>query len=146
MPKNRKALVEAFIDSVRDLHRAMWQRQDASLKHFNLQPAQVRVLFFVRHRQPVGAKDIAHVFGVTPSAATQLVDSLVRKGYLRRVPDPDDRRKLRLELSKKSRERFDRFRTEHFAIAKKVLAPLGDADLTTLIRIQRKIAVPASRR
>jgi DNA-binding MarR family transcriptional regulator len=41
--------------------------------------------------------------GVTKQAASQLVDTLVSRGYLHRGPDPDDRRRMRIELTDRGR-------------------------------------------
>jgi DNA-binding MarR family transcriptional regulator len=37
--------------------------------------------------------------GVTKQAVSQVIDLLVNRGYLEREPDPDDRRRVRLELT-----------------------------------------------
>ena len=42
--------------------------------------------------------------GVTKQAFSQLVDSLVLRGYVERAADPDDRRRLRLTLTVRGQE------------------------------------------
>ena len=53
-------------------------------------------------------KEIAERLGVTQGAASQIIDKLVRKGPLERVPDEKDRRCVRITLSKAGLERHRR--------------------------------------
>jgi DNA-binding MarR family transcriptional regulator len=51
--------------------------------------------------------DVARDFGVSKQAASKLIDTLVIRGYLRRGTDPEDRRRLTLELTERGREAAD---------------------------------------
>ena len=46
-----------------------------------------------RHGAPMG--DVVRGLGVSKQAGSQVVDTLVVRGYLERTPDPDDRRRRR---------------------------------------------------
>jgi DNA-binding MarR family transcriptional regulator len=48
--------------------------------------------------------DIAALVGTSKQAASQLVDTLVTRGYLSREPAPDDRRKVVLRLTGRGEE------------------------------------------
>jgi DNA-binding MarR family transcriptional regulator len=54
-------------------------------------------------RAPATASELAMHLGVTKQAAAQLVDYLVERGYLRRDPDPTDRRARLLVLTEHGR-------------------------------------------
>ncbi len=43
--------------------------------------------------------ELARLLRYNAGAMTRMLDKLEQRGYLRRVPDPDDRRALRLELT-----------------------------------------------
>src|ERR1700760_981618 len=49
------------------------------------------------------ASDIARDFGISKQAASKLIDTLVIRGYLERGIDPEDRRRLTLELTERRR-------------------------------------------
>ncbi|MFT3866620.1 MAG: MarR family transcriptional regulator [Solirubrobacterales bacterium] len=49
------------------------------------------------------AGDVARDFGVSKQAASKLIDTLVIRGYLERGVDPEDRRRLTLELTERGR-------------------------------------------
>jgi DNA-binding MarR family transcriptional regulator len=51
--------------------------------------------------------DVARDFGVSKQAASKLIDTLVIRGYLERGTDPEDRRRLTLELTERGREAAD---------------------------------------
>jgi DNA-binding MarR family transcriptional regulator len=50
--------------------------------------------------------EIITALGVSKQAAGQLVDTLVARGYLDRSPDPEDRRRLTVELTERGRVAF----------------------------------------
>jgi DNA-binding MarR family transcriptional regulator len=49
------------------------------------------------------ATNVGHDFGISKQAASKLIDILVIRGYISRGVDPDDRRKLSLELTDRGR-------------------------------------------
>jgi len=49
------------------------------------------------------ASDVARDFGISKQAASKLIDTLVIRGYVSRGVDPDDRRRLSLELTDRGR-------------------------------------------
>jgi DNA-binding MarR family transcriptional regulator len=53
------------------------------------------------------AGDVARDFGISKQAASKLIDTLVIRGYVERGTDPEDRRRLTLELTDRGREAAD---------------------------------------
>jgi DNA-binding MarR family transcriptional regulator len=51
--------------------------------------------------------DVARDFGISKQAASKLIDTLVVRGYVERGTDPEDRRRLTLELTERGREAAD---------------------------------------
>jgi DNA-binding MarR family transcriptional regulator len=61
-----------------------------------------------RHGGSVGSVgNVAKDFGISKQAASKLVDTLVVRGYVERGTDPEDRRRLTLELTERGREAAD---------------------------------------
>jgi DNA-binding MarR family transcriptional regulator len=48
--------------------------------------------------------NVAHDFGISKQAASKLIDTLVVRGYVERGVDPEDRRRLTLELTDRGQE------------------------------------------
>lgn len=61
--------------------------------------SQVHALKHLHRLGPMSAGDLARSLGHDAGAMTRLLDQLEDKGYLRRKPDPQDRRALRIELT-----------------------------------------------
>jgi DNA-binding MarR family transcriptional regulator len=52
-------------------------------------------------------QDLPAGLGVSKQAVSQAIDALVHRGYVDRSPDPDDRRRIALELTERGREVLD---------------------------------------
>jgi DNA-binding MarR family transcriptional regulator len=61
-----------------------------------------------RHGGSVGSVgNVSKDFGISKQAASKLIDALVVRGYVERGVDPDDRRRLTLELTDRGAEAAD---------------------------------------
>src|ERR1700743_519707 len=56
--------------------------------------------------RPMAAGRIAELSGLSTGAVTGVIDRLERAGYVRRVRDPHDRRKVLVEVSRGSLARY----------------------------------------
>ena len=97
----------ALIDA---LGRAVVQFQDATQKYdeavgeiFALGPTERLCLSFL-WSGPKTASAIAKHTRLTPAAVTALIDRLERRGFVRRTPDPTDRRKVLVEAGEETRK------------------------------------------
>jgi DNA-binding MarR family transcriptional regulator len=59
------------------------------------------------HEERLQMSDIVTGMNVSPTAVTKLVDMLVEDDCVRRVPDPDDKRKFWVEMMPHGRELFE---------------------------------------
>ena len=60
---------------------------------------ELRCLNIIENSRGLTAGDLAVQAGITPGAVTGVIDRLERAGYARRVPDPGDRRRVRVEVT-----------------------------------------------
>ncbi len=98
------------------------------------------VLRIVYQNEGIGVKEISHRLGISSSAATQLVDSLVRKGYLIREESPEDRRALRISLTVKTRELIDVTSARALGAVQSHFDVLTDEELHTFYKLCVKVA------
>jgi DNA-binding MarR family transcriptional regulator len=83
--------------------------------------------------------ELADAAGVTRATMTGLIDTLERDGYVKREPDPDDRRMMSVRLTTRG-ERFLRdFLPSHFKSMASVMGTLSEAERKTLVRLLGKI-------
>jgi len=83
--------------------------------------------------------ELAEAAGVTRATMTGLIDTLERDGFVKREPDPDDRRMMSVRLTAAG-ERFLRgFLPGHFQAVASLMSPLSEAERKTLVRLLGKL-------
>ncbi len=90
-------------------------------------------------QEPMTMGEVGQALDVPLSTATRIVDLLVENGYVQRVPDPDDRRVVRVTLTDTGLEMY---RTIEGFIRKRVerlLQVLTPEEQETLIGLMRKL-------
>ncbi|MFE7180766.1 MarR family winged helix-turn-helix transcriptional regulator [Streptomyces erythrochromogenes] len=118
-----RLLAEQLLRLTRRLHRI----QKRHMVPLGITPAQSRLLRLVSHyegEQPPRMADLAARLEVVPRAVTTLVDGLEAAACVRRVPDPANRRVIRIELTDTGRATLRRLRNARTDAAEEILAPL----------------------
>ncbi len=77
------------------LHDAM----DRELEPHDITTAQWVVILMLANGVAHTSSEICHVMTCDPGAMTRMIDRLERKGFVRRVRSPADRRSVKLELT-----------------------------------------------
>lgn len=68
-----------------------------------LTPSQLSVLSTVHRNGPLTLGELAECEQVAPPTITRVVSKLEDAGYLQRLPDPDDRRVARVQVTEEAR-------------------------------------------
>ncbi|MEE4492537.1 MarR family transcriptional regulator [Streptomyces sp. NBC_00464] len=107
------------------LTRRLQRIQGRQLEPIGITPAQFRLLRTVAHCDgPPRMADLAQRLDVVPRAVTTLVDGLEASGRVRRIPDPDSRRVVRIEITEEGIATLRSLRNARRAAAEEILAPL----------------------
>ncbi|MFD8687416.1 MarR family winged helix-turn-helix transcriptional regulator [Streptomyces sp. NPDC059651] len=107
------------------LTRRLQRIQSRQLEPIGITPAQFRLLRTVAHCEgPPRMADLAQRLDVVPRAVTTLVDGLEAGGRVRRIPDPDSRRVVRIEITEEGIATLRSLRSARRAAAEEILAPL----------------------
>lgn len=92
--KSRADLVAEIEDGVRDnggrgqlLHQAIAER-------FGLNPTDMKCVDLARSEPRLTAGRLAEITGMSTSATTAVLDRMERAGFIERMRDPDDRRRV----------------------------------------------------
>ena len=99
-----------------------------SLSHFE-------ILMYLAERENVTMKDIASLLHITPPSASTLIDILVKKNLVIRVPSDKDRRTVHIILDKGAHKIFYAVHKRKISMFKKMLSKLDDKDKEDLTRI-----------
>jgi DNA-binding MarR family transcriptional regulator len=118
-------LAEQLLRLTRRVHRI--QKRQLERCGLDITPAQSRLLRTLTHYgSPPRMADLAERLEVVPRAVTSLVDGLEASGRVRRVPDPSNRRVIRIELTDEGRAALRELRSARRTAAEEILAPLTD--------------------
>lgn len=72
---------------------------------------------------------VADKLHLTPGTMTSMTDRLIRKGYVQRVRDTDDRRVIRLILTKRGRVLYRAHRAFHNMMVERFLQDINEDEL-----------------
>jgi DNA-binding MarR family transcriptional regulator len=100
-------------------------------REYGLTPQQGQLLCVLMAR-PYGMSDLGGVLGLAKSSLTGLVDRCAQRGLVRREPDPQDARAVRVALTAEGSELAEDFYAETCRRIETLSAGLGDADRGTL--------------
>src|SRR4030088_1081026 len=97
-----------------------------------LDRAAVALLRQIADSEPLRRGELAVRLGVEASHVTRQAQQLQRAGYVTRVPDPDDHRAQRIQLTPAGREAVDRIREASYRGMQMALAHWSPQDLHQL--------------
>ncbi|MEU8846234.1 MarR family transcriptional regulator [Streptomyces sp. NPDC093982] len=118
-------LADQLLRFTRRVHRI--QKRHLHECGLGVTPAQSRLLRTLAHYDsPPRMADLAERLEVVPRAVTTLVDGLEASGKVRRVPDPTNRRVIRIELTDDGRGALRELHGARRSAAEEILAPLTD--------------------
>ncbi|MFF8448455.1 MarR family winged helix-turn-helix transcriptional regulator [Streptomyces leeuwenhoekii] len=124
-------LAEQLLRLTRRVHRI--QKRHLEQRDLGITPAQSRLLRTLAHyASPPRMADLAQRLEVVPRAVTTLVDGLEKAGKVRRVPDPVNRRVIRIELTPDGRTALRELHRARRSAAEEILAPLTEPQRTVL--------------
>ena len=106
---HKQELTERFIELVEQINQCMHSRPLEEWPDLELTIPQIKTLTLLRHQGPQRMGSIATYLGSTLSSSTSIIDRLVDKGLVERVPDPDDRRVVICQLTPRGQEATEQF-------------------------------------
>jgi len=109
-------------------------------RRFGLTGSTFNVLMILNNApDPLSPHQLGERLLVTRGTVTGLLDTLQRQGLVRRIPHPDDRRMLLIELTDTGRTVLRRTWRTHFPAQTEMMAVLSDSEKETLVRLLGKL-------
>lgn len=102
---SKKELVGRLIAAFRDAGNQDGAIEELAAERLGISATDMRCLNAIENAGGLTAGELAREVGVTTGAVTGALDRLERAGYARRGPDPDDRRRVRVTVTPRFRER-----------------------------------------
>jgi DNA-binding MarR family transcriptional regulator len=138
----RRKIIETFFENVFAMKRLFLRPTGKENKATSLHmPTHARmcVMGMLSHHKVLGATEIAERLNLTPSAATQLIDAMVKDGSVERKANADDRRKTNIILTTKGKKLLEAAKKARLVMLEKMFEALTDNELKELERLQQKM-------
>jgi DNA-binding MarR family transcriptional regulator len=134
--------VEGIVDRIGGINRRIKRGMEATLADFDLTHGDWQVLSTLRNRGKLqrhtpGA--LATYLELSSGAMTSRLDRLEEAGLVRRVPDPEDRRSVEIEITAEGRARWEEAASIQARKEAFFVGALTDAERKRLNDLLRKL-------
>jgi DNA-binding MarR family transcriptional regulator len=140
---SRDSRREAIIEEGGKVFRAYQTSNDnfdeAIANHVGMNRTDMRCLDLIDQSDGMTAGELARAAGLTTGAVTAVIDRLEKAGMARRVPDPADRRRVRLEVTPKLWERTGPLMMPFLAESQSILDDYSTDELERFTEFLRRV-------
>lgn len=89
--------------------------------------------------EPRNMSSVARTISVTTGTLTTAINSLVRKGYVKRVRSEEDRRVVLISLTEKGYRAYDHHANFHAKMIEAIQEGMSEEELTVLVKSLNKL-------
>jgi DNA-binding MarR family transcriptional regulator len=125
----REELEAAFGMAVRAYQTGVDNFDQAMADHIGINRTDARCIDLIDQAGGMTAGELAKAAGLTTGAVTAVIDRLEAAGIAQRVPDPNDRRRVRIESTPKLVEHTERLIGPLVQESQALIDDLTDAEL-----------------
>ena len=100
MSSRREELIQQVFMAGRELSTAAVMFHTALAAKGGLTATETKALDLLERLGPLTAGELSEQSGLAPASVTGLIDRLERKGVARRIPHPQDRRRVLIEMNR----------------------------------------------
>lgn len=143
--------LSALLYVTRGTYTAAVQRAQAGVGCGDI-PASAEIILNAMEWSGASLEAVVRFLGITKQAVSQIVETLVARGYLERARDPEDRRRVRLSLTERGHLAGRAGRAGIARVDRELLARVGPrsiastrATLIALLEIKRRARANGAR-
>jgi DNA-binding MarR family transcriptional regulator len=141
--------VEGIVDRINGIRRRLHRMLDETLAEFGLTDGEWKVLTHLQldgppHRKSVG--QLGKWADLSSGAMTNRIDRLEKAGFVNRVPDPDDRRGVLVELTDGGRRAWEESVSAQAAKESLVTGALSADEKKQLNALLRRLMIEFEKR
>jgi DNA-binding MarR family transcriptional regulator len=108
MPSPKQELIGGLIGAFREAGNLDGAFEEAAAARLGIGAGDLRCLNAIENAGGLTAGELSREVGVTSGAVTGAIDRLEAAGFARRVADPADRRRVRIEVTPEFRARAEK--------------------------------------
>ena len=105
----REQLIKDIVVAIQDEQTQSAFLSNAIAERLGVTSTELEVLGTLVQRGPLSAGDLARRTGLTSGAVTRLIDRLAERAIVRRMPDPEDRRRVLVAITPSARRAAEPF-------------------------------------
>src|SRR5215204_285778 len=94
------SIEEKLSDLVRQHSSAVLRHAAATAKRMDLEASELAALEHLQAAEAINQKRLGERLSMSPGAITAMIDRLERRGYVERIPNPEDRRSALVNITK----------------------------------------------
>ncbi|MGH8915228.1 MAG: MarR family winged helix-turn-helix transcriptional regulator [Acidimicrobiia bacterium] len=140
----RAKLTNEIRERMRELIARLHQLNDAVGNRIDLKAGDIEILDLVARHGPMSPSEVTVSTGIHPATLTGVIDRLEGAGWLSRVPDPDDRRRVRLEARRERGAEMARLYAPMNRSLSEICSGLSPEQLTVIRDFLREAASAGS--
>lgn len=117
------------------------EKEERLAKVYGLTQAEFRCLRQIQTKENINNKEIADRMNLSASRLTRIIDGLVKKGFVNREIDPNDRRNMRVSLSPKGITLVEELNGAYINVHEQILHDIDVEQHKPLIEGMRQLLV-----
>ncbi len=106
---------------------------------YGLSVAEWRTMAVLGNHQPLTASDVVQRSSIDKVSVSRAIQALLKRGFLERQTDPDDRRRVNLQLTIEGQAAFDDLVPRVQALEQQLLGSLSEEEQQTLLALMQKV-------
>lgn len=122
-----------------DTARLMRRNFNRDIQDLNITQAQWQILFHISRNDGIRQAQLADTLEMQPISVARLIDRMQSAGWVRRSPDPNDRRAVNLHLEEKAEGVLDLLRERAIGTREKILRGISEAEQMQLLDILQRM-------
>ena len=130
---------ERLIFILPDISKAFRMQHPGKFFNIDISISELSVLHYLFFKTKPSMSEIGKDLAVDLSTLTRIVDKLVKKNLIVRKPDLEDRRVVRVTMSRKGRAIGEKFKQEHKEKVKSILKQMMPEERNTFLNLLETI-------
>lgn len=126
--------IKKTADILVEIHNVFFQQYNISTTKFNL-----LIILYSAEEEGVSLSDIGEQMLVTRANITGLVDRLERQGFVKRIPQEEDRRRIRAQITEEGREFTNKIIEEYKVWSKEIMNIVEDEEKENLVQLLKRM-------
>ncbi|MFW7379306.1 MAG: MarR family winged helix-turn-helix transcriptional regulator [Oligoflexus sp.] len=135
-----------FYDALNQLLRIYQFRDRDRICCYDISVTQCTALEVLIEKGALRLQSLAEQLFLDKSTTSRVIETLVRKGYVSRIPDPEDGRAVLIEISQSGHDLFQKIHKDLVAEQKEMIAELSPEVRSGATELLRKLANAANKR